>query len=110
MKEKQFLEKLAMCFLQLVSSEKYPDLEKVIVDAGGFNRRIFSPKHFFNQLSVNVIRFLVDMNLRITEEDFRKAMKEFTELILELSDQERDVACINAEHSKKIYSTFKPID
>lgn len=106
MAEINFFKEVAACILQFINSEKYPDLEKVIVDAGGFNRRIFSPEKFFRQQSWNLFRFLINMSLRITEDDFREIMQQITEKIIDISYQDQVVADINRKHTKKESNTF----
>lgn len=86
MDEETFFKDLASVFLTHVKSGKYPDLERIIVKEGGFNRRVFSPSNFFHQSSTNFIRFLVIMNLRMTEKDFQIAMKTITEMIIKRAD------------------------
>ena len=106
MKEEELLEEIAMCILQYVNDEKYPDLKSVIVDVGGVNRRIFSPKNFLRQRGSNLVRFLIDMLLRITEDDFRNAMEAVVEKMIGFANNECDITRINAEHTKKLSETF----
>lgn len=106
MKETDFLKELADCFLRLVKGEKYPDLEAIIVDIGGFSRRIFSSEHFFHQHATNIVRFLVDMLQIITDDDFRKCMHMFTEMIIDFAANDLAVFAFNAAHTKKHSNTF----
>ena len=85
MTEKQ-LTALATVILTPLNNGKYPDLKQIIAKTGHFNYRVFSPEKFFHQNGANIMRYLIIMNFRITEQDFYTMMNQLIEKIISIAD------------------------
>ena len=96
--ERLYLILLAEIILDTV--EKYDNLKTQIIQQGHFNGRVNSADQMSNMVTRNMVRYLTNIAMRVSYEDFKTMMDNLAEKIYCMAECEVGDA-INQAHARK---------
>ena len=100
MEEKTLLFKLSDSILQTLSNKKYKRIRWTIIQEGHFNGRVHSPSSMSAMVTRNMVRYLMNIAMGITREDFMAMFEDLGRQIYEVANSEA-ADIINQAHARK---------